>query len=60
MTDQVQSLDYGYVAAGNAAVRSFTVRCEGTEPVTVSEVSITFDSARDFRLTGDSLNFNAG
>ncbi len=44
-------IDFGFLAAGVVASREFAVRPTGDVAVTVQEVSITWDSSRDFSIT---------
>lgn len=44
-------IDFGFLAEGVVASRQFEVKATGQAPVTVEEVSITWDSSRDFAIT---------
>ncbi|QSQ22296.1 choice-of-anchor D domain-containing protein [Pyxidicoccus parkwayensis] len=49
-----QQLDFGRVAEGSAAVRTFTVRSRGSAPLVLEEVALTSDTPSTFELVGST------
>lgn len=49
-----QQLDFGRVAEGTAAVRTFTVRSRGSAPLVLEEVGLTSGAPATFELVGST------
>lgn len=49
-----QQLDFGRVAEGSAAVRTFTVRSRGSAPLVLEEVTLTSETPASFELLGST------